>query len=237
MSVETLLKTWEPHLIELRKKLILSLLIFACVAIVSMVYAQNLYQYLAMPLYQHLPSNGSLIAINVTAPLVTPLKLALISSLFFCMPYFLYQLWKFIAPGLYKNEKRLAFSLFFMSIILFYSGALFAYCLALPMIFKFLVAFVPEHVQFMPDISNYLTFSLRLLLAFGIAFQVPILVLLLIKSGITTAKQLSHYRPYVIVLAFILGMLLTPPDVISQIMLAFPMWLLFELGLVVSRYF
>ncbi|EGV17537.1 twin-arginine translocase subunit TatC [Thiocapsa marina] len=223
------------HLIELRDRLIrMSIAIFV-VFLALFPFANEIYTFVAAPLMAQLPEGNTMIATQVAAPFLTPFKLALIAAVFLAMPFLLYQFWGFIAPGLYKHEKRLATPLLISSIILFYVGVAFAYFVVFPLIFAFLSASTPDGVAMMTDISAYLDFVLALFFAFGIAFEIPIATILLVAAGITTPAALASKRPYVIVGAFVVGMLLTPPDVISQTLLAVPMWLLFELGIVFSK--
>ncbi|UHD18552.1 twin-arginine translocase subunit TatC [Thiocapsa bogorovii] len=223
------------HLIELRDRLIrMSIAIFV-VFLALFPFANEIYTFVAAPLMAQLPDGNTMIATQVAAPFLTPFKLALIAAVFLSMPFLLYQFWGFIAPGLYKHEKRLATPLLISSIILFYVGVAFAFFVVFPLIFAFLSASTPEGVAMMTDISAYLDFVLALFFAFGIAFEIPIATILLVAAGITTPAALASKRPYVIVGAFVVGMLLTPPDVISQTLLAVPMWLLFELGIVLSK--
>ncbi|MFB1490141.1 MULTISPECIES: twin-arginine translocase subunit TatC [unclassified Thiocapsa] len=223
------------HLIELRDRLIrMSIAIFV-VFLVLFPFANEIYTFVAAPLMAQLPEGNTMIATQVAAPFLTPFKLALIAAVFLSMPFLLYQFWGFVAPGLYKHEKRLATPLLISSILLFYIGVAFAYLLVFPLIFAFLSAATPDGVAMMTDISAYLDFVLALFFAFGIAFEIPIATILLVAVGITTPADLVRMRPYVIVGAFVVGMLLTPPDVISQTLLAVPMWLLFELGIVFAK--
>jgi sec-independent protein translocase protein TatC len=223
------------HLIELRDRLIrMSIAIFV-VFLVLFPFANQIYTFVAAPLMAQLPEGNTMIAIQVAAPFLTPFKLALIAAVFLSMPYILYQFWAFVAPGLYKHEKRLATPLLISSIVLFYIGIMFAYFVVFPLIFAFLSASTPDGVAMMTDISAYLDFVLTLFFAFGIAFEIPIATILLVAAGITTPADLVRVRPYVIVGVFVVGMLLTPPDVISQTLLALPMWLLFELGILLSK--
>ena len=224
------------HLLELRQRLVRSLLVVTALILVMMPFSRDIYAYLATPLLAVLPENASLIATGVASPFLAPFKLVVVLALFAAVPFLLYQVWSFVAPGLYKNERRLAIPLLISSVVLFYCGAAFAYFVVFPLVFAFLTQAAPEGVAVMTDISSYLDFVLKLFFAFGIAFEVPIATLLLILSGVVSRAQLASYRAQIIVAAFVLGMLLTPPDVISQVMLAVPIWLLFELGLVLSRF-
>ncbi len=223
------------HLIELRDRLLRVVLLVLMIFLVLFYFANDIYTYLAEPLTAHMSKDSTMIATDVISPFLTPMKLSLVLSIFLVMPYILYQLWSFIAPGLYKHEKELAFPLLVSSIILFYSGMAFAYYVVFPLIFGFITAIAPEGVEVMTDISKYLDFVLMLFFAFGAAFEVPVATVLLVAAGITTPDNLIKKRAYIIVGAFVLGMFLTPPDVISQIMLAVPMWMLFELGVIASR--
>jgi len=225
------------HLMELRDRLIRMLVAMLLVFLALFPFANDIYTYVAAPLMAQLPEGTSMIATQVASPFLTPFKLALMTAVFLSMPYLLFQLWAFVAPGLYKHEKRLAVPLLVSSIFLFYLGMLFAYYLVFPLVFAFLTGTAPEGVAVMTDISHYLDFVLTLFFAFGIAFEIPIATILIVATGITTPEDLGKKRPYVIVGVFVAGMLLTPPDVISQTLLALPMWILFELGIVFSRFF
>ncbi len=223
------------HLFELRDRLLRVVLVVVLIFAGLFSFANDLYHILATPLLQQLPTGSSMIATEVASPFLTPFKLALVASIFLAMPFILYQAWAFIAPGLYKHEKRLAFPLLFSSIVLFYVGMAFAYYVVFPLVFGFLVTTAPQGVAVMTDISKYLDFVLKLFFAFGVAFEVPIATILLVLAGVTTPDELAAKRAYIIVAAFVVGMLLTPPDVISQTLLALPMWMLFEIGLFFSR--
>jgi sec-independent protein translocase protein TatC len=225
------------HLIELRDRMLRIVLVVLAVFVVLFPFANDLYTLLAEPLMAHLPSGSSMIATEVASPFLTPFKLTLIAAIFIGIPVILYQFWAFIAPGLYKHERRMIFPLVISSTFLFYAGMAFAYFIVFPLVFGFLVSVAPEGVSVMTDISKYLDFVLKLFFAFGVAFEVPIATILLVWMGATTPKKLTAKRPYIIVGAFVVGMLLTPPDVISQSLLAIPVWLLFEVGVVFSRFF
>jgi len=225
------------HLVELRTRLIHALLGMLVIFLPLSVYANDIYSLLANPLLIHMPEGTHMVAIEVISPFLTPLKLSLMLAVFISVPWILYQIWLFISPGLYKHEQRIALPLISAGTFLFYSGMLFAYFVVMPLIFKFLTATAPEGVAVMTDISKYLDFVLTLFFAFGVAFQVPIATFLLVKTGVSTPQSLGEKRPYIIVGAFIIGMLLTPPDIISQTLLALPMWLLFEIGLLMSKKF
>ena len=225
------------HLVELRNRLLRVVLCVLVVFAVAAPFANEIYSYLSGPLLKHMPENSTMIAIDVASPFIIPFKLALVASVFASMPVILYQLWAFVAPGLYQHEKRMIFPLLVASTILFYAGVAFAYYVVFPLVFGFLTAAAPQGVAVMTDISKYLDFVLTLFFAFGLSFEVPIFTILLVWAGLTTPKDLSEKRPYVIVGAFVVGMFLTPPDAISQTLLAVPIWFLFELGLLFSRFF
>ena len=222
------------QLTALRSCLLHSLLAILIVFLALFYFASDLFNLLALPLLNHLPASNTLIATQVAAPLLIPLKFTLMLSVFIVIPYILWQLWRFIAPGLYQREKQAVWLLVF-STGLFYLGMMFAYYIVFPLVFSFFIRMAPPGVTVMPDIGEYLGFTLKLFFAFGSAFEVPIVVILLVWSGLTRLQTLTKQRPYIIVLAFTFGMLLTPPDVISQILLAVPLYLLFELGIVLTR--
>lgn len=230
-------QTLVSHLVELRQRMMRILLIVFVVFLCLFYFANDLYEYLSAPLTALLPEGTSMIATDVTSPFFAPFKLTLVLAIFLGIPFILHQVWGFIAPGLYNHEKRLATPLLISSVFLFYAGIAFAYYVVFPLIFGFFTSTGPESVAIMTDISSYLNFVLKLFFAFGIVFEIPIATLLLIWSGATTAKALTEKRAYVLVCCFVVGMLLTPPDVISQSLLAIPMWLLFELGIVLSKVF
>jgi sec-independent protein translocase protein TatC len=226
-----------PHLLELRNRLTKILLFVLVIFILLIPFSGQIYNILSIPLLNALPQGSEMIAIDVASPFLIPFKLVIYLSIFIVIPYILYHLWSFIAPGLYSHEKKLIFPLIVSSSILFYLGAAFAYFVVFPLIFVFFIGIAPTDVAVMTDIGRYLDFVIALFFAFGFSFEVPIITVLLITSGITTKDKLRSKRPYIIVGAFTLGMLLTPPDVISQILLALPMWLLYELGLYSSKFF
>ena len=227
--------TFVDHLVELRDRLLRALLTVVLVLLCLFPFANDLYAVLAAPLLKHLPEGTTMIATEVASPFLTPFKLALVLSVFVAMPMILYQLWAFVAPGLYKKEKKLVFPLMISSSLLFYLGMAFAYYVVFPLMFAFFHAVAPDGVAIMTDISKYLDFVLKIFFAFGLAFEVPVATILLVWTGFTTPEALTSKRPYVVVGAFVLGMLLTPPDLISQTLLALPMWALFELGIVFSK--
>lgn len=223
------------HLTELRDKLLRALLAVLLFFICLFPFANDIYAFVSEPLRAILPAGASMIATEVTSPFFTPFKLTLVAAIFLAMPYVLYQAWSFIAPGMYRHEKRLAIPLLASSILLFYAGVAFAYFVAFPLIFGFFTSVAPQDITIMTDINSYLDFVLKLFFAFGLAFEVPIAVILLIWAGVTTPEALTSKRPYIIVGCFVIGMLLTPPDVFSQTLLAVPMWLLFEAGIFFGR--
>lgn len=224
------------HLTELRDRLLRALLAVLVVFICLFPFANEIYAFVSQPLRALLPEGASMIATEVASPFLTPFKLTLVASIFVAIPWVLYQVWSFIAPGMYRHEKRLAIPLLASSVLLFYAGAAFAYFVVFPLIFAFFTSVGPEDVAIMTDINRYLDFVLKLFFAFGLAFEIPIVAVLLIWAGITTPEDLAKKRPFIIVGCFIFGMLLTPPDVISQSLLAIPMWLLFEIGVFFGRF-
>ena len=222
------------HLVELRDRVVRMVLAVLVIFLGLFYWANDIYTYLAEPLTRHLPDDANMIAIDVASPFLTPFKLVLMLSIFLAMPVILYQFWAFVAPGLYSSEKRLAGPLLVSSILLFYAGMAFAYYVVFPLVFGFFTSIGPEMVSISTDIGRYLDFVLALFFGFGLAFEVPIATIILVAIGLTTPKKLSEMRPYIIVGAFILGMLLTPPDIISQVLLAVPVWILYEAGVIAS---
>ncbi len=223
------------HLAELRDRILKTLVVIFILFAGLSFFANEIYSYLAIPLLQHMPEGHQMIAIDVASPFFAPFKLAGFAALLLGLPYVFYQVWAFVAPGLYRHEKRLIFPLVLSSIILFYTGIAFAYFLVFPVMFTFFSTVAPEGVAVQTDINRYLDFVLGMFFAFGAAFEVPILTILLIWSGVVTRAGMAEKRSYIIVLSFVIGMILTPPDVVSQTMLAIPIWLLFEFGLLFSR--
>ncbi|GAB3002416.1 twin-arginine translocase subunit TatC [Psychrosphaera aestuarii] len=219
------------HLIEIRQRLIRSVLAVLICFLGLAYFANDIYTQVSQPLLDVLPDGASMIATDVAAPFFTPFKMAFMFSIMLAFPIILHQMWGFIAPGLYSHEKKLAGPILFSSVFLFYGGIAFAYFIVFPIVFAFFTSVAPEGITIATDISSYLDFILKLFFAFGLAFEVPIVVFVSCWAGVTTVAKLKEKRPFVVVGAFILGMLLTPPDVISQTLLAIPMWLLFELGL------
>lgn len=224
------------HLTELRDRLLRALLAVLVVFICLFPFANEIYSFISEPLRALLPPGSSMIATEVASPFLTPFKLTLVMSIFLAVPVILYQVWAFVAPGMYRKEKRIAFPLLASSVVLFYAGAAFAYFVVFPLIFAFFTSIGPADVAVMTDINRYLDFVLKLFFAFGLAFEIPIAAVILIWSGITTPEALAQKRPYIIVGCFVFGMLLTPPDVISQSLLAIPMWMLFEVGVFFGRF-
>ncbi|MFZ4655139.1 MAG: twin-arginine translocase subunit TatC, partial [Methylococcaceae bacterium] len=214
------------HLVELRDRLIRSIVVVALLFAGLSFWANDLYALLAGPLTRHLPPGAQMIAIGVASPFMAPLKLTLFVAVVLGVPYLLYQAWAFIAPGLYQHEKRMALPLLVASILLFYGGMAFAYFLVFPLIFKFMVTTAPKGVAVMTDINQYMDFVLTLFIAFGVSFQVPIATILLVVSGLVTRESIADKRPYAIVFAFVIGAVLTPPDVVSQTLMAVPIWIL-----------
>lgn len=222
------------HLLELRRRILVGVIVVLAIFAVLAFFADELYSWLAAPMLASLPQGSTLIATDVATPFFTPFKLALVVSIALAVPILLWQLWAFIAPGLYHREKRLVVPLMISSSLLFYAGIAFAYFVVLPLALNFLANAAPEGVTVATDIASYLDFVLAIFMAFGIAFETPVAIILLCWTGVTSVTSLRAKRPYVIVGAFAVGMVLTPPDVISQTLLAIPMWLLFELGLLIA---
>lgn len=225
------------HLIELRSRILKALLSVLLVFVPLAFFAQDLYHLLATPLLNAMPDNSQMIATDVAAPFFAPFKLTLVLAFFLAIPSVLYQIWGFIAPGLYRNEKKLIAPLLLSSTLLFYSGIAFAYFVVFPVIFAFFAGIEITGVAFTTDISSYLNFVLKLFFAFGLAFEIPVAIILMCWAGITDAATLRAKRPFVIVGVFVVGMLLTPPDVISQSLLAVPMWFLFEVGVIIGSFY
>ena len=224
------------HLTELRDRLLRALLAVLIVFIALFPFANEIYTFVSEPLRALLPEGASMIATEVASPFLTPFKLTLFTAIFLAIPYVLFQVWSFIAPGMYRHEKRVAIPLLISSVALFYAGAAFAYYVVFPLIFAFFTSVGPEDITIMTDINRYLDFVLKLFFAFGLAFEIPIAAVLMIWAGITTPEELAKKRPYIIVGCFVFGMLLTPPDIISQSLLAIPMWILFEFGVFFGRF-
>jgi sec-independent protein translocase protein TatC len=224
------------HLVELRTRLLNSVVAVLLVFICLFPWASNLYTLLAQPLLAKLPKGGQMIATDVTTPFFVPLKVAMMTAFLIALPYILYQIWRFVAPGLYAHEKRLVWPLIVASTTLFFCGMAFAYFVVFPVVFGFITASAPQGVAVMTDIDKYLGFVLSMFMAFGITFQVPVAVVLLVRMGFVTVAKLREARPYAVVGAFVIGAIFTPPDVVSQFMLAMPLWLLYEAGIVVASW-
>jgi len=228
--------TLVQHLLDLKTSLTRSILAILILFAFLFPFANEIYIYISEPLTRFLPENTSMIATGVASPFLTPFKLSLVLAVYLAMPFLLFQLWRFVAPALYKHERQLVAPLLFFSSFLFYAGGAFAYYVVFPLVFGFLSTSAPDGVTIATDISLYLDFVIKMFFAFGMAFEVPIVTVLLLLSGMASPEKLAHGRPYIIVGAFVLGMLLTPPDIISQTLLAIPMWLLYEIGVVVGAY-
>lgn len=219
------------HLLELRSRLLKVIFLFTILSIIGIPFAAEIYTFISAPLIELLPDGSTMIATEVASPFMAPIKLVLYIALLFSMPWLFYQIWIFIAPGLYKSEKAFTGPLMISTIILFFSGAAFAFFVICPIIFKFFIAMAPESILVMTDINQYLSFVFKLVFAFGIAFEIPIATILLIKSEVASKESLVKARPYLFVIFLIIGMLLTPPDIFSQLFLAIPMYILFEVGI------
>jgi len=229
-------ETLIAHLIELRSRLLKSVVALVLVFLGLVYWAADLYGLLARPMLAKLPQGGQMIATDVTTPFFVPLKVTMMAAFLIALPYILYQIWRFVAPGLYAHEKRLVLPLIVASTLLFFCGMAFAYFVVFPVVFGFIVASAPHGVAVMTDIDKYLSFVLGMFMAFGITFQVPVIVVVLVRLGVVTVEKLREMRPYVFVGAFVVGAIFTPPDVVSQFMLAIPLWLLYEAGTIVARW-
>ena len=224
------------HLVELRDRLLRCAIALIVVFGLLFYWARDLYAILAQPLLAKLPAGGQLIATEVTAPFFVPIKVTMMAAFVIALPYLLYQIWAFVAPGLYAHEKKLVVPLIISSTLLFLCGMAFAYFLVFPVVFTFIIQVAPEGVAVMTDISKYLDFVLTLFLAFGVTFEVPVAVVILVRMGMVSVAKLREIRPYVIVGAFVIGAIFTPPDVVSQVMLAVPLWVLYEIGIFVAQW-
>lgn len=225
------------HLIELRRRLLNSIIAVLVIFLCLVYFSNDIYQLVSAPLIKQLPAGASMIATDVASPFLAPIKLTIIVSLFLSVPVILYQVWAFVAPALYRHERKLVMPLLFSSSFLFYLGMAFAYFIVFPLAFSFFARTAPQGVTIATDINNYLDFVMTLFIAFGVSFEVPIAIVLLCWTGVTTPEDLRAKRPYVLVGAFVVGMLLTPPDIFSQTLLAIPMYCLFEVGVFVSRFY
>ena len=228
-------QTLIAHLTELRDRIIRCLIAVFIIFLFLFPFANEIYEFISLPLRDLLPEGASMIATEVASPFLTPFKLSMLLSLYLAMPYVLFQIWRFISPGMYLSEQRIAIPILSSSIFLFYAGTAFAYFVVFPLVFSFFTSVAPDGIEIMTDINRYLDFVLKLFFAFGIAFEIPIVAIILIVTGVTTAEKLASKRPFILVGCFVMGMLLTPPDVISQSLLAIPMWILFELGVFLAR--
>lgn len=228
-------ESFSDHLLELRSRLIKVIILFGILVIGGIPFAGEIYSFVSAPLINLLPDGSSMIATEVASPFMAPIKLVVYVAILFSMPWLFYQTWMFISPGLYKNEKKFTAPLMLSTIVLFFSGVGFAFFVVCPIIFKFFISMAPDSIQVMTDISQYLSFIFKLVFAFGIAFEIPIATILLINNGITSKASLIKARPYLIILFLIIGMLLTPPDIFSQLFLAIPMWILFEIGIFFAK--
>ena len=228
-------ESFSDHLLELRSRLIKVIILFGILVIGGIPFAGEIYSFVSAPLINLLPDGSSMIATEVASPFMAPIKLVVYVAILFSMPWLFYQTWMFISPGLYKNEKKFTAPLMLSTIVLFFSGIGFAFFVVCPIIFKFFISMAPDSIQVMTDISQYLSFIFKLVFAFGLAFEIPIATILLINNGITSKASLIKARPYLIILFLIIGMLLTPPDIFSQLFLAIPMWILFEIGMIFAK--
>ena len=228
-------ESFSDHLLELRSRLIKVIILFGILVIGGIPFAGEIYSFVSAPLINLLPDGSSMIATEVASPFMAPIKLVVYVAILFSMPWLFYQTWMFISPGLYNNEKKFTAPLMLSTIVLFFSGIGFAFFVVCPIIFKFFISMAPDSIHVMTDISQYLSFIFKLAFAFGIAFEIPVATILLINNGITSKASLIKARPYLIILFLIIGMLLTPPDIFSQLFLAIPMWLLFEIGIFFAK--
>ncbi len=231
MTKETVIS----HFLELRARLLKVIIFFVLLSILGIPFSAEIYSFVAAPLINLLPDGATMIATEVASPFMAPIKLTLYIAMLFSMPWLFYQIWMFISPGLYSNERTFTGPLLFSTIILFFSGASFAFFIVCPIIFKFFIGMAPESIIIMTDISQYLSFIFKLVFAFGVAFEIPVATILLVKSGFATRNSLIKARPYLVILFLIIGMLLTPPDIFSQLFLAIPMWVLFEIGIILAK--
>ena len=231
MTKETVIS----HFLELRARLLKAIIFFVFLSILGIPFSAEIYSFVAAPLINLLPDGATMIATEVASPFMAPIKLTLYIAMLFSMPWLFYQIWMFISPGLYSNERTFTGPLLFSTIILFFSGASFAFFVVCPIIFKFFIGMAPESIIIMTDISQYLSFIFKLVFAFGVVFEIPVATILLVKSGFATRNSLIKARPYLVILFLIIGMLLTPPDIFSQLFLAVPMWILFEIGIILAK--
>ncbi len=235
-SPDSTQETFISHLIELRSRLLRSIVAVVVVLVALFPWAKDIYALLARPLLRALPQGSTMIATDVTGTFLVPLKVTLMAAFLIALPYVLYQMWAFVAPGLYQHEKKLALPVIVSSVLFFALGMGFAYLIVFPIAFGFFAGYAPAGVQMMTDIDKYLSFVLTMFIAFGITFEVPVVVVVLVRLGVVSVEKLKSIRGYVIVGAFVVGAVFTPPDILSQCMLAVPLWLLYELGLLVGRF-
>lgn len=229
-------ETFLSHLIELRSRLMKSIIAVVVVLFCLFPWAKDIYALLAQPLLHALPQGATMIATDVTGTFLVPLKVTLMAAFLIALPFVLWQAWAFVAPGLYQHEKKLAVPVIVSSVLFFFIGMSFAYFFVFPVMFSFFAGYTPAGVQMMTDIDKYLSFVLAMFLAFGLTFEVPVVVIVLVRMRVVTLEKLRAIRSYVIVGAFVIGAVFTPPDVLSQLMLAVPLWLLYELGLLLARF-
>lgn len=229
-------ETFISHLVELRSRVVRALLAVVVVFVCLFPWSKEIYSAFAAPMLAALPNGGQMIATDVVGVFLVPVKVSALAAFVIALPVVLYQMWAFVAPGLYRHEKRLVLPLVVASFVLFLIGMAFAYFLVFPVVFKFMSSIAPEGVAWMTDIEKYFSFALTTFLAFGVTFEVPVVVIVLVRMGIVSIEKLKQARPYVIVGAFVIGAIFTPPDVVSQILLAVPLWLLYELGIILSRF-
>ena len=227
--------TFMGHLRELRSRIIRMFLFAGIILVCCLPFTNHIYAFVSAPLLELMPAGSSMIATEVASPFIAPLRVTIYSALIISLPYFLIELWGFISPGLYKKEKTFVGPLILSSILLFYAGIAFAYFVVSPIILSFFISSAPDSVQVMTDINKYLDFVLKLFFAFGFTFEIPIATFLVITTGLVSKERIKTMRPYLIISFFVIGMFLTPPDIFSQLFLAIPMWLLFEIGLLISR--
>ena len=234
MDTEQVQDTFLSHLIELRNRLLWSLIAVGVVFLCLVAWAKDIYHIISQPMLAQLPKGGRMIATEITSPFFIPFKVTFLTAVLITLPFLLYQAWAFVAPGLYQHEKRLVAPLIITSTILFACGMAFAYFLVFPTVFRVMLAFTPEGVEWMPDIGTYLSFVMNMFIAFGVTFQVPVVVIILVRMGVVSVAKLKEVRPYVIVGAFVVAAVVTPPDVTSQVLLALPICLLYEIGILVA---
>jgi len=227
--------TFIGHLKELRSRIIRMFLFSGFILICCLPFTNHIYTFISAPLMELMPAGSSMIATEVASPFIAPLRVAIYSALLISVPYFFIELWGFVSPGLYKREKAFVAPLIISSVILFYAGIIFAYFVVSPIILNFFISTAPDSIQVMTDINKYLDFVLKLFFAFGFAFEVPVVTFLVINTGLISKDRIKKMRPYLIISFFVIGMFLTPPDIFSQLFLAIPMWLLFEMGLLISK--